>query len=55
MKFIPSKLRSCDFACVILDVTECFRYYSVRPDASISGHSDPNHILHTVTYEGNVI
>jgi hypothetical protein len=48
MKFIPPELRFCDFVCVILDVAEGFRYYSVRPVASISGHSDPNHILHTL-------
>jgi hypothetical protein len=57
MKFIPSELGFCDFAFVILDVAEGFRFYSVRPVASISGHSDPNHILHTqesqlITNEG---
>jgi hypothetical protein len=48
MKFITSELRFGDFACFILDVAGGFRYYIVRPVASISGHSDPNHILHTV-------
>jgi hypothetical protein len=48
MKVIPSKLRFGDFTCVILDLAECFRYYSNRPVARTSGHSDPNHILLTI-------